>query len=180
MNRIRHLAIIIALSLVSATAGFAQPIPASAIPAPMPAVVVPADPAPVEATIESLILKGEPVVPKQGDDELRKLLIARYNAAVSEIKAVEAIYKVGATDFGNIYRSAGRVHAAAMELLDKPEDQIALLKIKLENAKHSEAWVKSRYIYQSIGPDAMHRATYLRLDTEIELLRAKRKAGLAK
>jgi len=192
MYRIRHLAIATALTFVSATAGFGQPIPAPpAIPAPpvmpampMPAGVMPADSVPVEAKKVPTLHNGLPLVPAPGDDVLRQLLIARYNAALGELKSVTAAYEHGISGFNfeALFLSAKRVHDAGMELSEKPADQILMLEKNLESTKQFEAGVRGLHEPNARGgeSDKMHHATYLRLGAEIELLRAKRKAGLAK
>jgi len=120
--------------------------------------------------------------PAPGDDELQRLLIARFNEAVKELRAATAMYRMGAGTFDSVITSAGHVLHAGLELGDKPADQIAMLEGYLEYAKQLEAQVKSLYDSASRGgeSDKMYQATYLRLGADIELLRAKRKAGLAK
>lgn len=126
--------------------------------------------------------KAGPKFPAAGDDELRKLQIAKYNAAFGVVSSVKAGYEAGNVSFDAVLIAQQRVLQAEFELSDKPADQIAALEGSLEAAKAIEAKVKSLYYAASQGGEAdkYYRAKFMRLDAEIQLLRAKRKLGLAK
>lgn len=153
-----------------------DPPPVAPVPMPVPAQVPPGG---IE---NSSIFTAKPRVPAPGDDELQRLLIARYNEAVKELKAVTAAYQTGSSTFETVINAAEHVLKSGLELGDKPADEIALLEQYLDYTKQNEAKVKRQYEAGQRGgeSDKMHQATYLRLGAEIELLRAKRKAGMAK
>ncbi len=126
--------------------------------------------------------KAGPKFAAPGDDELRKLQIAKYNAAFAEVRSVDAAYKNGTVTFDLIYEAQKRLLQAELELSDKPADQIAAHERRVELTKQAEARVISLYHSASKGgeSDKYYQAKFQRLDAEIQLLRAKRKAGLAK
>lgn len=133
------------------------------------------------ALLSAKLLKTDPQ-----DDELRKLLKARYNEAVSEAREYyeqeelanrNAICLDPGQDYR--YRMLQRVVHAGLELCDKPADKVALLTQYLEVTKEIEKLAQTRYDAGRIGISDLHRTRYERLDAEIRLLRAKRepKAG---
>lgn len=126
--------------------------------------------------------KAGPKFPGPGDDELRKLQIARYNAAFGEVKCVDAAYSNGTITFDLLFEAQKHLLQAELDLSDKPVDQIAAYEHFVEAAKQKEARVKSLYYSATRGGEAdkYYQAKFQRLDAEIQLLRAKRKLGLAK
>jgi len=158
---------------------------------PQPGIVQPRgpfDPIPEAELIEmrrkaeAALDKPGPRLPAPGDDELKILLIAKYNAAFAEVKSVEAAYGAGTIPFDSIFEAQKRLLQAELELSDKPADQIAAFEKQLEMAKHVEQKVKSLALSYCKGGEAdkYYQAKFQRLDAEIQLLRAKRKIGLAK
>jgi hypothetical protein len=123
------------------------------------------------------ILQTKPRQPALGDDALKKLLIARHNTAVAEMNATLTAYEADTIGFDAVTDTARRLLVAELELSDKPAEQIATLERSLELVKYVENRIKALYERGSRGGESekMHRARYLRLDTEIQLLRAKRK-----
>ncbi len=121
------------------------------------------------------------------DDELRKLLKARYNEAVSEAKAYyeqEQLANRNAVELTRNedyrYRMLQRVVQAGLDLCDTPAEKIALLKQYLEVTKEDEKRTQARYDAHRIPIGDLNRARYERLDAEIRVLRAKREADKAK
>lgn len=126
------------------------------------------------------ILTAKPRQPGEKDDDLRKLLVARYNAAVAEIAAFYRDFLKGRGTFETFVPAAQRLVESGIELSDTPAEQIALREQFLELAKEVE---KNQLACHEAGriPDSeVAQARYLRLDAEIRLLRAKRKADQAK
>jgi hypothetical protein len=125
-------------------------------------------------------LTAKPIAEDPSDDELRKLLKARYNEAVGEVNALYAMYLAGRSDM-DLFADAGqRLVQAGLELYDNPSDKIALLTQYVELTKGLESLAQARHdAGQAIISD-LHRARYQRLTAEIQLLRAKREANRAK
>jgi outer membrane efflux protein len=136
----------------------------------------------VPALLSAKSVKADPK-----DDELRKLLKARYNEAVSEAKAYYELEQLANRNAVELtrnedyrYRMLQRVVQAGLELCDTPGEKVALLKQYLEVTKEDEKRTQARYDAQRIPIGDLNRARYERLDAEIRLLRAKREADKAK
>jgi hypothetical protein len=114
------------------------------------------------------------------DDELRKLLKARYNDAVGDAKAVYEDYVHGRATYDKLYGSWQRVVQAGLELCDKPAQKVALLTQYLEATKEAEKLAQAWNNEGKIRVGDLHRARYERLNAEILLHRAKREADKAK
>lgn len=117
--------------------------------------------------------------PEAGDDELKRLLKERYNAALFAYKYTEAAYSNGTVTFDELTACCAKMLHAYLELSDKPADQIDAIERYLVFAKQTELKVFSLYKSQTKGGEAdkYEKAKYMRLDAEIQLLRAKRKAA---
>jgi hypothetical protein len=138
---------------------------------PAPQNALPAD-APVPA-----ILKAKPRKSAAGDDELRKLVTARYNAAAAEMEIRLKEYLEGRVPLESMVDTARRVVESGLEVSDSAEEQQALREKFLELAVAIEKNQKTRVDAGRISPGALEEARYLRLDAEVQLLRAKRKAS---
>jgi hypothetical protein len=133
------------------------------------------------------LLTAKPLKAEPKDDALRKLLKARYNEAVGELKALyeEEDYasKNGVdrlTHVGDLHEPWHRLVEAGLELCDKPAEKVALLSQYLEVAKEAEKLTQARYDAGRVRSSDLHQARYERLDAEILLLRTKREADQAK
>jgi hypothetical protein len=129
------------------------------------------------------ILSAKPVAEDPKDDELRKLLKARYNEAVGELKdyyeANDLANRAGITRRDgpdDLYGRWQRLVQAGLELCDKPAEKVALLTQYLEVTKEAEKIEQARYDAGRIRIGDLHRARYERLDAQVQLLRAKREA----
>jgi hypothetical protein len=134
------------------------------------------------ALVSGELLKEEP-----NDDPLRKLLKARYNAAVSEARdhfefehlarhrAVELLFNQD-----QLYALLQRVVKSGLELCDKPAEKVALVSKYLDFAKEAERTQEDWHKAGKCRIGDVHRARYERLDAEIQLLRAKREMERAK
>lgn len=135
-----------------------------------------AQPQPDEGPLPA-ILKAKSLKPAAGDDELRKLLIARYNAAVSEMEVRYAEFLAGKTGMDVFVDVAKRLVEAGVEVSDKPAEQLRFREDFLELAVEVERIQKVRFDAARITKADLECARYLRLDAEIQVLKAKRKAG---
>ena len=129
-------------------------------------------------------------VASAADSDERKLLIARYNEALEELKEryqylgslPEESGGVDRGSVGELILAARRLLATDLELNPKPADQITLREKYLEFAKNVEEACR---LHAHPCPGCLPRMTilqartakYLRLEAEVELLRAKRKPG---
>ncbi len=128
------------------------------------------------------ILTAKPLQDDPKDDELRKLLKARYNEAVSELKAYYEEESLGVDrlyTLDELYKPWQRLVQAGLELCDKPAEKVALLTQYVEITKEAEKNHKARYDAGRESIKYLHRARYERLDAEIQLLRANREADRA-
>ena len=121
------------------------------------------------------ILKSKPAKIDPKDDELTKLLKARYNEAVGEMNAQVERYVSGTAVLDLTLEAGRRLLVSGLEMMDKPADRIAMLEQYLELAKEVEKVTKAQHDAARIPIQQMHQVRYYRLDAEIQLLRAKRK-----
>lgn len=130
------------------------------------------------------LLSAKPLKEDPGDDELRKRLKARYNAAVGEVKWwYEADHMSGHYAITRLYLPDHffdpwhRLVRAGLEVFDTPAEKVFLLSQYLEAAKEHEKFLEERYDAGRITIEWVHRARAERLNAEIQLLWAKRQAG---
>jgi hypothetical protein len=114
------------------------------------------------------------------DDELRKLLKARYNEALAEVEGVTRMYQSARASFDSFAGARKRLLQAGLELCDTPADKVALLTQFVEHTKAVEKIAQARFEAARDPDSALHRFRYQRLDAEIQLLRARREAEKAK
>lgn len=133
------------------------------------------------------LLTAGPLKADPKDDELRKLLKARYNAALGELKdyyeaedfaSKHAVTRRSSAD--DWYGTWQRLVYAGLELYDKPADRISLLTQYLEVTKGLETIAQARFDHGRTRIGDLHRARFERLDAEIRLLKAKREADRGK
>jgi hypothetical protein len=157
---------------------------ASSLPAQEPPTEKPSDKPRVKLPT---LLSAKPLKVDPKDDELRKLLKARYNEVLAEARdfyAFEEFAKHNAIEWyltqEDRYRMLQRVVQAGLEVYETPSDGIALLGQYLEEARRLENRAQARYRAQRCRLGDLNRARYERLDAEIRLLRAKREADKAR
>jgi hypothetical protein len=126
------------------------------------------------------LLTAKPLTEDPKDDELRKLLKARYNEAVGEVKEIYEKWRLGRVIIEAFADAAQRLVQAGVELYDKPDEKVALLTQFVELTKESVKSAQTLYDAGKLAKADLHRARYQRLDAEIQLLRAKREADKAK
>jgi len=151
----------------------------SAAPAPQPQK--PADEPEVKLPA---LLAGKPLKEDPKDDELRKLLKARYNEALGEAREY---YELRGRPFvclrgdpDDLYEPWQRLVQARLEVCDSPPEKVALLTQYVEMTKEAEKYDQVRYDAGRVPITILHRARYERLDAELKLLRAKREADKVK
>jgi hypothetical protein len=125
------------------------------------------------------ILTAKPIQNAPGDDELQKLLKARYNESVAETALRYQDYLEGKERIDPLLDAANRWLRAGMELYPRPQERAALLKRMLEVADRLEAFRQSLLTttkparFQREG----HKLRQWRLDIEINLVKAKKAAS---
>jgi hypothetical protein len=120
------------------------------------------------------LLDRKPLKADPKDDELRKLQIARYNEAIAELQEWNAIVERGQTSPHVLFEAAVRVTHAGLEVYDKPDDRINLLTEYVELTRMVEKVFETRAGFGVVSKADVDRATYNRIDAEIQLLKAKR------
>jgi len=120
-------------------------------------------------------LKAEPLKIEAGDDELTKLLKERYNAAVAELQARNKALESGNGTVEDIFGAARKVLRSELALSDKPADRIAVREKYLELERAAERIATTRFQAGKLGDDDLAAVRYLRLDAEVQLLKAKGK-----
>jgi len=121
------------------------------------------------------IMMARPLKATSGDDQLRRLLIARYNSEVTEMQATVREFLAGRASYDLIADVAKRLVESSLEVYKKRADQIALLEQFLEITKKAERIQKQRFDQGRITLQDYEHSRNLRLDAEIKLLRAKGK-----
>jgi hypothetical protein len=113
----------------------------------------------------------QPVKIAQSDSPLRKLLKERFNTAVEEVRAANALYGSGKTTLDAVLEAMGRFAKAGVELAQTPAERVRYRELTLTSAQTMEAMVQDRFQEGGASLDAMLRAKGVRLDAEIALLR---------
>jgi RNA polymerase sigma factor (sigma-70 family) len=121
------------------------------------------------------LLDAKPIRVDRQDDELQKLLKERYNEALAELSVCSQLYQVGRIPYDQLVDAAKRLVTAGLELKDKPDEKVALLRQYVEMMKGFEKITETRLEAGRIGPNELHQARYHRMSAEIELIRLKRK-----
>jgi hypothetical protein len=120
------------------------------------------------------LLAAKPLAAVDGDDDLQKLLKARYNEVAAELAGRYRQLRAGVTDVESLFDPAQRLLQTGLELHGKPADRIALLNQFLEFTRMMEQAVKAR-VDAGVAPMLeLNYVRYFRIDAETQLLRAKR------
>src|SRR5262249_28268695 len=123
---------------------------------------------------------SEPIKPEPGDDAERKLMKERYNAAlvILEVRLDrERVARGLASEFED---ALNQVLRAKKELVDKADELIPLLELRLELAREVEKATEAVVELKGGSADILAAARIARISSELELLRTKKKAGVAK
>jgi hypothetical protein len=130
-----------------------------------------------------VLLASPPAKEDRADDELRKLLKARYNAALAEAKHHYEYERIGrdrAYDQDDQYGRWRRLVRAGLALCGGPAERAALLARYVDLTRQVEQLEQARHAAGRIHDYILHRARYERLDAEVRLHRAKAEADKAK
>jgi hypothetical protein len=122
------------------------------------------------------ILDARPMEPAKGDDELRKLLKERYNAALDEVQVRHKQVLGGIGSVSAMALAGRRLLKARLALCDKPAERVPVYEEHLELAREVEKIQKARHDAGQVSVADWDEARFYRLDLEIELLRAKKAA----
>lgn len=107
------------------------------------------------------------------DDELRKLLKARYNAAVLELKVLHALYQNGRASVESFAEVGRRIVESGSAIREEPGARAVLLEQYVALLKAIERSTQLSLEHGIATPGDLHRARCIRLDAEIEWLRAR-------
>jgi RNA polymerase sigma factor (sigma-70 family) len=153
----------------------AAPAPGDDKPGPGEAAAPRADDEPKE--FEVALVKRKPLAADPKDDELRKLLKERFNAALGEVQAAHERVLAGQIGAEGLFDATSRLKHAGLEVFDEPKKQIALLEQFVELAKEVERIIDLREQAGRATVEEVQRVRYFRIDAEIALLRLKTKPG---
>jgi hypothetical protein len=120
------------------------------------------------------VMSAEQLKIDAGDDELRKLLKERYNAAVAEMRARYRQLESGGGTLEDVFGAARKVLRSELALSDKPANRIAVRAKYLELEQAAEKVATTRHQAGKLSDAELAAARYLRLDAEIKLLQAKK------
>ena len=139
-------------------------------------------PSPRGQVFDKLIafVNSAPLVPAAGDDELRKLQVGRYNAALEMIKWHYKKYRNNLRDIHELYEQFASLSEARLDVCKTPAERIVALEPFLEIAKEAERNFAIVARVDEWSNADLERARYVRLGFEIALLKARREAGLAR
>jgi hypothetical protein len=130
--------------------------------------------------LKPALLSAKPLKAAPGDSELRKLRIARYNEALAEVGDDYRRVLQGQGFPSELRDAVQRVVRAGLAVHDRPVDRAAFLTQALELAKNVERMAEGfARTGQGRTADA-HAARFVRLDVEIQLLKAKARADKSK
>jgi len=126
--------------------------------------------------IEEIISK-RPVVTVPVDDEIRKLLIARYAIAVQRLKIYRAYYEEGQIGFtmDRLLAAMPLIRGVQLELSENPPDHVPILELCVEGAKFAKGRAEHALKLGSGTTEEVAVAGYYLCSAEIDLLRTKRK-----
>jgi hypothetical protein len=127
----------------------------------------------------AIVINSAPLVPAAGDDDLRKLQVGRYNAALGMIKWRSKKYRNELGDIHEWYDEFAFLRDARLDLCRTPAERIVFLEHALEVAKENERNMELAARVDEWANADLELARYGRLGDEIALLKARREAGLA-
>ena len=126
------------------------------------------------------LVNSATLVPAAGDDELRKLQMGRYNAALGVIKWRYKKYRNNLRDIHELYDQLVQLREARLDLCRTPAERIVALEHFLEIAKEAERNLEIATRVDEWWNADLEQARYGRLGLEIALLKARREAGIAR
>jgi hypothetical protein len=133
---------------------------------------------PVQAKMIALI-NSAPLAPAADDDDMRKLRVDRYNAALEMVRWRYKKDRNDLRDVSDLYDQFAFLREARLDLCKTPAERIAVLEQFLEVAKEYEGNLQVAAKVDQWSNLDLQRARYGRLGLEIKQLEARREAGLA-
>lgn len=118
----------------------------------------------------------------EGDEELRKLLIIRYNEASEELKVAAQLQEDFVFSDGFAFETTRRCFQVVLETSDEPRERTRLMAPFKEYCKRAIEITKGRVAESNVLRDrlALHRTLAFAAEVEIELLRCAQKEGKQK
>jgi hypothetical protein len=112
------------------------------------------------------------------DEDERRLLKERYNAALDEWESLYRLAQIGQITPADpqLHDCMGRVVAAGMELHRRAADRIKLLEEVVRIAKAAEEATETAANVGRASSQERHRSRYYRIDAELLLLRERKRA----
>jgi hypothetical protein len=125
-----------------------------------------------------LIATAKPLETATGDDDLRKLLKARYNTAVRVLAQDVEHYSQGRGMVDTLLPALRQVRDSRLELSDSSADHLVVLEVYSELARSIERLRDCQADAGRASIREVEQSRYTRLDAEIQLLRCRRKLKL--
>jgi hypothetical protein len=145
------------------------------------AQVQPAREIPKQAELKlPALLTSKPIREDPVDDELRKLLKARYNLVFAEMQKIYRAWRMGLERVDVVTELAQQLVESGLELTDKPAERVAFLAQFVGLMREAEEIAKEEYNHGMASHYQVYRLRYRRLQAEILLLRAKREVEEAR
>ena|SRR5262249_34962818 len=128
----------------------------------------------------NLLAYLKPIQPAAEDSNLTKKLKERHNSAVALLDERVKEYKKGTREISHLFEAARLAADAKLDLAANDSAKVEVLEQTLDLAKLAEEHFQQQ-LAKGFGSKAdLERARYARLSLEVDLLRAKQKAGKAK
>jgi hypothetical protein len=161
-----HLALVLAVALMSVPAVSDEPKPAASAPG------VSTQPAEVNPKIAAFL---KPAEVASGDTELRQKLKERHNSAVTLLELRIADYKRGLRDVAAVFEAARLTAEAKLDLAENVDQRGTILDQAVEVSKAFEGHLQKQ-VDRGIGSKAdLERARFARLSAEVQLLKVRQK-----
>jgi hypothetical protein len=140
-------------------------------------VALPVRAQPTDEAIDKLVeiaKDRKKLQPRADEDELRRLLLQRYNVALEELTQRCEDFRRNLGTRPAVFQAARDLLQAELELQEKPEGRAGVLEKTLEvvkwyEARQERAWKEG----QALRADYL-RTQFIRLNLEIELLKTRR------
>jgi hypothetical protein len=115
----------------------------------------------------------KPVEIADGEGELRRLIIERYNAAGKDLAARVELHRGGRVSLESTLGALERFTKAGVEFAESPAERVKQLETSLSVAIQVEAIVAEMFKHEVEPVQAMEHAKYVRSDLQIQLHRAR-------
>jgi len=130
-------------------------------------------PAPIVGEFPSL-LKMEPAKEAPSDDDLKKLLKARYNEALADVRGLLHFVELGRSSIEEVCARAERLVEVGLDMTENLFERAELLTKYLQTTRAIEEIARTKVEAGAASAVTHHRAKFHRLDAEVRLARAKR------